>query len=108
MTENLKEYPFFLGGDWRKNPDPVIIRSPYDRKPVGLVHQAREKDLEDAATASANSFEELRALSSAKRSAMLSSMAAGIDDRAGELTDMLVLREERPAPTPPRKCGGRP
>lgn len=98
MTDTLREYPFFLGGEWRKNPDPAMVRSPYDGKPVGLVHQAREEDLEVAATAAANSFEELRALSSAKRSSMLLSMAAGIEGRAGELAAMLVLEGGKTRP----------
>jgi acyl-CoA reductase-like NAD-dependent aldehyde dehydrogenase len=98
MTESVREYPFFVGGEWRKNPDPALVRSPYDGKPVGLVHQARERDLEDAATAAAASFEDLRALSSGRRSAMLMSMADSIGKRAGELADMLVLEGGKTCP----------
>jgi acyl-CoA reductase-like NAD-dependent aldehyde dehydrogenase len=91
MTDTVREYPFFVGGEWRENPDPVLVRSPYDGKPVGIVHQAQKRDLEDAAAAAAASFEELRTLSSAKRSAALASMADRIEEREEELAAMLVL-----------------
>jgi acyl-CoA reductase-like NAD-dependent aldehyde dehydrogenase len=91
MTDTVREYPFFIGGDWRENPDPVLVRSPYDGKPVGMVHQAQKEDLEDAAAVAAASFAELRTLSSARRSAVLASMADRIEERGEELTAMLVL-----------------
>ncbi|MDD1713734.1 MAG: aldehyde dehydrogenase family protein [Methanoregulaceae archaeon] len=91
MTDTMREYPFFVGGEWRENPDPVMVRSPYDGRPVGLVHQARERDMEDATVAAAVSFAELRTLSSARRSAVLASMADRIEERSEELAAMLVL-----------------
>jgi acyl-CoA reductase-like NAD-dependent aldehyde dehydrogenase len=89
--DELEEYPFFVGGEWRRNPDPVEARSPFDGKPVALVHRAGPKDLDDAVDYAVRSFDEVRRLSSAKRSAVLASIADRIEERAAELTRILVL-----------------
>jgi acyl-CoA reductase-like NAD-dependent aldehyde dehydrogenase len=89
--DTLREFPIFVGGEWRENPDPVKVRSPYDGKPVALVHLAGEKDLEDAVEYAAGSFDEFRRLSAARRSAVLASIADRVEERAVELTDILVL-----------------
>jgi acyl-CoA reductase-like NAD-dependent aldehyde dehydrogenase len=91
MTEEIREYPFYVGGEWRRNPDPLEVRSPFDGKPVGLVHRAGEKDLEDAVAGAAASFATTRRESSARRSAILTSIADQIEERASELAGILVL-----------------
>ncbi len=89
--DRLREYPFFIGGEWRRNPDPIEIRSPFDGTPAGLVHRAGEKDLEDAVACAVASFETMRRLSTARRSAILTSIADQIEERASELARILVL-----------------
>jgi acyl-CoA reductase-like NAD-dependent aldehyde dehydrogenase len=91
MTEEIREYPIYVCGEWRRNPDPLMVRSPFDGRPVGLVHRAGEKDLEDAVAGAAASFGITRRQSSARRSAILTAMADQIEEQASELVGILVL-----------------
>jgi acyl-CoA reductase-like NAD-dependent aldehyde dehydrogenase len=96
--DKLREYPFFVGGEWRRNPDPTEIRSPFDGTPAGLVHRAGEKDLEDAVACAVASFEKTRRLSTARRSAILTSIADQIEEQASSLARILVLEGGKTQP----------
>jgi acyl-CoA reductase-like NAD-dependent aldehyde dehydrogenase len=89
--QEVPEYRFLVGGEWRTNPDPMEIRFPYNGDIVALVHQAGPRDLDEAAENAARAFEITRKMSAARRSTILSSLADQIEDRAAALTKMLVL-----------------
>jgi acyl-CoA reductase-like NAD-dependent aldehyde dehydrogenase len=92
MTDDqLREYPFFVGGEWRRSPEPQVVRSPFDGKPIGKVHRAGAQDLEDAVTCAAASYETTRHLSTARRSAILTSFADQLEEQASGLARILVL-----------------
>jgi acyl-CoA reductase-like NAD-dependent aldehyde dehydrogenase len=89
-NETVKEYPFFVGGEWRKSTSPSEIRSPYDGNIVALVHRPGPADLDDAVFRAENSFDTIRGLSSSKRSRLLDRLADHVEERFAELSSILV------------------
>ena len=87
----MNEYPFLVGGEWRRCDVPLEVRFPYTGEPVALVHQAGEQDLHDAAEYAGKAFETTRDLSSAERSRILTDLAGRVKERTADFVDILVL-----------------
>ncbi|NYT07270.1 MAG: aldehyde dehydrogenase family protein [Methanomicrobiales archaeon] len=90
-AENVPEYRFLIGGEWRTNPGPREVKFPYTGETIAVVHQAAGRDLDDAAGIAAEAVECTRHLSSAEKSRILSSIADQVEARAAELAGILVL-----------------
>ncbi len=90
-AENVPEYRFVVGGEWRTNPGPREVKFPFSGETIARVHQAAVQDLDDAAEIAAAAFEHTRKLSSGEKSRILSAIAARVEACAAELAGMLVL-----------------
>ena len=42
------EFPFSIGQQWKTSCEKIEIKNPYTQKIIGTVHQAQEKDCEEA------------------------------------------------------------
>jgi len=85
------QYRFLVGGEWRGSDEMLDVRFPYTGEVVTKVFVAGERDLDDAAVAAVAAFSITRTLPAHARRRILEKMADGIRERAGELTDVLIL-----------------
>lgn len=90
-AENVPEYRFLVGGEWRTNPDPLEVIFPFTGEIIARVHQAGETDLDDAAGIAAEASKKTRHLSSGEKSRILSAIADQVEAHAAELAGVLVL-----------------
>jgi glyceraldehyde-3-phosphate dehydrogenase (NADP+) len=86
----------YLEGDFRKTGDIQEIRSPYDASVVARVHLARAEEAEQALAFAHRSRGRLAAQSTAKRMAVLSSVAAALAEREEALAQVICLEAGKP------------
>jgi len=72
------EYPFFSHGEARRSDEAFEVRAPYDGTVVGLAYRASARDLEAAIAATAEAFEQTRALPSHRRAEILQRVAVAL------------------------------
>lgn len=85
------QYRFLVAGKWRESQEIHEVRFPYTGEVVTKVFFAGDKDLDEAAEAAELAFAITRKLPSHNRRRILERIADEIRDRAGELTDILVM-----------------
>ncbi len=83
------EYPFAIGHSWKTSPKKNEIKNPYNQKIVGCVHQAQEKDCEEAIQGAVQAFETTKQLSSFERSEILKKIIQGLESHAKELAETI-------------------
>lgn len=91
-----KKFKNRIGGEWRSSPDIYRVRSPYSDRLVGHAPLATADDVEAALAAADASFRETRNLPSHRRADILAHVAAGISERADELSEMIMLEAGKP------------
>lgn len=86
----MREYPLFLGGEWRfsKTRDRVIY--PYDNSVIAEVSLATAADAEEAVAAAVRAFKRTRQLPAHRRSDILAQIAQGIKQRGDELAHTIT------------------
>jgi len=85
------EYGCIIGGEERFSGDILTVRFPYTGEPFARVHQATERDLEDAVAVSAGGFSRTRSLSSAERYRILATLSRMVLDESERLAETLVM-----------------
>ncbi len=92
----MKEYKFFVAGEWRSSPERATVCFPYDGTPVAEVYQATEGDLEDAVSAAVAAFEVTRRLPAYKRAEVLANTARAIAARREEIARTITEEAGKP------------
>jgi glyceraldehyde-3-phosphate dehydrogenase (NADP+) len=86
----------FVGGAFRGEGTPVVVKSPYDGAEVAEVTLADEATVHRALEAAARAQPAMAALTREARAAILERMAAGVGAQAGELARVLSLESGKP------------
>ena len=92
----MKEYKLFIGGKWETGGSTRIIKSPYDQRTVGKVHEAGNAHIEEALKTSQAAFRQMRLLPAYKRAEALRKITEGIKDRNEELAETICLEAGKP------------
>lgn len=92
----MKDARFYLAGEWRGSDDAVVIRSPFDGRPIAKVSLAGERDADEAMQRAVDAFEETRKLTSAQRSEILRDLHDGIVARREEIERTMVEESGKP------------
>ncbi len=90
-TGPVPRYPMIIGGDLREGNDIRPVCFPYTGEQVALVNQASENDLDDAVSSAVRGFRKTRDLSSGERRNILSQLSFMVQERAGEMAELLVM-----------------
>ncbi|MCQ8893063.1 MAG: aldehyde dehydrogenase family protein [Methanolinea sp.] len=80
-----------VGGEERFTGDVRTVRFPFTGEPFARVHQATQRDLEDAVESAARGFSETRELSSAERYRILVDLAGMVRQESENLARVLVM-----------------
>ncbi len=91
-----KKFKNRAGSEWRQGSDYYRVRSPYSDRLVGHAPYGSAEDVEFAIAQAADSFKETRQLPSHRRADILAHIAAGISERADELSEMIMLEAGKP------------
>lgn len=91
-----KEYPIFLGGNWRSCKSRKEILNPYNQEVIGVVQQAGEAEIEEAIRSAQKSFSELRRMPLYRRAETLQKITDGIKERREEFARMICLEAGKP------------
>jgi glyceraldehyde-3-phosphate dehydrogenase (NADP+) len=91
-----REWRLLIGGEWRSTAEAADILNPYSSEPVGRVPVAGPRDVDDALAAAASAFRTTRALSRARRSDLLGTIAAGIRGRRRDLAETIARESGKP------------
>ncbi len=97
----LREWGYFIGGEFRTAGEPLEVHSPYDNALVATTFWTPEGEIEEAIRQAQTAFAEVAALPTYRRAEILRRMAAGVEARREELVTMLALEAGKP-----RKAGG--
>ena len=95
------EFPFSIGQQWKTSCEKIEIKNPYTQKIIGTVHQAQEKDCEEAIQSAVCAFEITRQFSSFERVEILKKITQGLESHAQELAETIcqemgkTIRESR-------------
>ena len=92
----MESYGLFIDGEFRRTRETAPIRDPWSGEIVHQASVATEADVEAATTAAVRGFETMRKLSRAARAEILSRAARLVEERAGDLAE--VLRREAGKP----------
>ncbi len=92
----MMEYPFFIGGKWKKSSRTVEVLNPYNHQVVGMTYHASLEDVEAAMAAAAAGFEEIRQLPAFRRAEMLRRISEGLNGRKEEVARMITLESGKP------------
>lgn len=87
----METYPLLVGGKKKQTAEILDVRFPYTGEAYAKVCQAGTGELNESVEAACRGFEETRRLSSYARAAILFRIADEIHQRAGELTDVMVM-----------------
>ncbi|OPY37124.1 MAG: Lactaldehyde dehydrogenase [Methanoregula sp. PtaU1.Bin051] len=87
----MDRYPLIIGGQSVETEETITVRFPYTGEIYAQVCAAGPAELDNAVSAACQGFESTRRLSSGKRAAILQRLADRINERAGELADVLVM-----------------
>ncbi|MFQ5792208.1 MAG: aldehyde dehydrogenase family protein, partial [Acidobacteriota bacterium] len=92
----VREYKFFLAGDWVESGEWDEITNPYNGELVGRAALPGEEHLEAAIRAAQRAFEETRFWSACKRADALDGIVAGLTAREEELAEMITRESGKP------------
>ena len=92
----MKEYKLFINGTWRNGPTTQEIKSPYNQKSVGSVHQAGDAEIEETVCASIKAFEQTRRLPAYQRAQGLQKISNGIKARKEDLVQVISQEAGKP------------
>lgn len=96
MPSATREYPLFIGGEWKSGRTTRTIRNPYDGSAVGMVHQAAPEHLEQAVQAAQEAFETTRRMQPYERMDILARVVQGLSDRKEEIAQVLAREAGKP------------
>lgn len=91
-----RECQLLIGGEWRTSAERAEIRSPYTSEVVGRVPWATPHDVQDALSAATTAFRTTSRLSRARRSDLLTMIAARIRERRDDLVETIARESGKP------------
>jgi glyceraldehyde-3-phosphate dehydrogenase (NADP+) len=92
----MKEYPFWVGGQWKKSGHKEEVRNPYNGEVVGVLHTATKDHLAEAIESAERAFLESRNLPRYRRCEILSNIATQIRQRKEEIARLIVSEAGKP------------
>lgn len=92
----VREWGYFIGGEFRTSGEPLEVRSPFDDSLVATTFWTPEREVEEAIRQAQTAFAEVAALPVYRRAEILRKMSAGVETRREELTCMLALEAGKP------------
>jgi len=92
----VREWGYFVGGEFRNSGEPLEIHSPFDGSLVASTFWTPESEIEEAIQQAQAAFSEVAALPTFRRAEILRKMSAGVEARREELTSMLALEAGKP------------
>jgi len=95
-----RDWPFLVGGRFRRSDRPAQVRSPFDGEVVGTIFEPTDSDVEDAVTAAEAAAPVMAEMPAFRRAELLRAMANGVTARREELIQILALEAGKP-----RKAG---
>ncbi len=90
------EYPFLIGGKWKRSSQKVEVINPYNHQVVGITYHASSEDVEAAMAAAVEGFEEMRHLPAFRRAEVLRRISEGLSGRKEEVARMITLESGKP------------
>jgi aldehyde dehydrogenase (NAD+) len=90
--ENMRHEQIFVSGSWvtsQKTGDLEVV-NPATEETIATVPRGGAEDVDTAATAAANAFESWSTTSVEDRAAVFTKLARLIEERSGEITDLIV------------------
>jgi len=91
-----REFGVLAGGAWKTTGELLEVRSPFDGKLAGRVHQASAALVEEALVAATEAFGSMRKMPSWRRVEALRKSADGIEKRSEELARLITLESGKP------------
>jgi len=92
----VREWGYFIGGEFRTSGEPLEVRSPFDDSLVARTYWTPESEIEEAIQQAQSAFAEVAALPTYRRAEILRKMSEGVEARREELTTMLALEAGKP------------
>ncbi len=87
----MQTKPFLIGGEWRTGERVAEVHFPYNGDLIARVSEASETDIEHAIQSAVAGFQVTRKLPSHRRESILRNLAEGMERRAGELIEAMIL-----------------
>jgi aldehyde dehydrogenase (NAD+) len=88
--------PFYVAGEWRTGEGTLEVRSPYDGSLVAEVGVPTDRDVEDAVSAAAETFERSRVLPAHARAEALLHISRRIAERRQEMAEAVAREGGKP------------
>jgi acyl-CoA reductase-like NAD-dependent aldehyde dehydrogenase len=92
----MRETGLFLAGAWEEGEEAVVVRSPWDAKPVSRVAWAGPRTLERAAAAAAHAAPAMASLPAERRAAILEATRTDLLSRKEEVARAIVEEAGKP------------
>ncbi|MBI3913540.1 MAG: aldehyde dehydrogenase family protein [Chloroflexi bacterium] len=93
-----QEYPYIVGGEWRKSKAPLEVHYPYDDSVIGHTYRPTDAELELALARAQEGFEETRRLSAFARAEILTKAVSLLKKRKEEIARTITYEGGRPYP----------
>jgi acyl-CoA reductase-like NAD-dependent aldehyde dehydrogenase len=95
----VKDWGFFLDGQWLTEGEPFEIHSPFDRALVGKGYRATAAHAEAAVRAAQRAFESTKKMPTYERQRILRAISEGIRVRDQEFAQLIALEAGKPIKT---------
>lgn len=92
----MREQKYIVGGEWRSGVESITVRDISSDAELASVHQAGEKDIEDAVVAAGQSFSVTSKYSGFERAKILHAIAGGIRERKEEFAQCITAESGKP------------
>lgn len=92
----MKNYKYYVGGQWKKSKQILTIKNPYNNEIVFKTFIPTEDDLETAISKAQSAFAETRKLPSYKRAEILLSVNQQLKERKEEVARSITLQSGKP------------
>ena len=92
----MREFPAYVGGDWRTTSDRRVIRSPWDQSEVATVSFCTANEVDAAVEAAVRAAPAAAALGSWERAAICRQICDGLRARAAEIADGMCAESGKP------------
>jgi acyl-CoA reductase-like NAD-dependent aldehyde dehydrogenase len=96
LETDLGTFTPLIDGGWCETGAAYAVESPWDERPVAVVHRAGPPEIAASIAAAAEVFETTRRLPSWKREEVLEGIATGITTRRDELARTIALESGKP------------
>ncbi len=92
----VREWGYFIGGEFHVSGDALEVRSPYDGALVGTAYRTPEAEIEEAIRQAQAAFPRVAKLPTYERAAILRRMSEGVEAHQEEFVRLLALEAGKP------------